>query len=399
MARGDIRHGGDPAQAEGMTVKRLPFRKLGLVFTIAAAGCGGNSDSTSPYRDNSAEVARIAAQIPNGFPNVRNTIILTQVPGQPSWTAAAGPGANVGGVFRSASLGKMVMAATVLRLAEDGKVKLDNRIDTYLTADLLTGLHVIDGIDRTGTITVRQLLNHTSGLPDYFEDGEPDGNGQSPFKQALLSDPERLWSPQEPILWTKANLRAQFVPGSSFHYSETGYQLLGLIVERVTGTELHVAYRRYIFDPLDMSHTSLEWREAKRSPLPIAPCYQGDLDLTEMRSLSSEWGGGGLLATAEDWSKFLRGVFEGRLFRKRETLSDMKRTSAQSENSYGLGLMRLNVDGTEMWGHMGYYSTWAMYDPARRVTYVGTLNQSEAQDSLATVAAALGQVVRDAQRR
>jgi hypothetical protein len=48
---------------------------------------------------------------------------------------------------------------------------------------------------------------------------------------------------------------------------------------------------------------------------------------------------------------------------------------------------------------MGYYSTWAMYDPARRVTYVGTLNQSEAQDSLATVAAALGQVVRDAQRR
>jgi D-alanyl-D-alanine carboxypeptidase len=375
------------------------------IAMAALAGCGGATSQKPTYRDNSAEVARIAAQIPVQFPAVRNVAMRVEVPGLPAWRAAAGkarpdgPAMSPDQPFRSASVGKMVMAATVLRLVEDGKVKLDGTLDAYLAPEILNGLHVLDGVDRSRQITVRQLLNHTSGLADYFEDGPTgDAEGLSPFKRELLANPSRLWTPEEPIQWAKSHLAPRFAPGQGFHYSETGYQLLGLVVQRASGQSLQDAYRKYVFGPLRMDRTSLEWREPNRATLPLAACFEGDLDLTDLRALSSEWGGGGLVTTAEDLARFLHGLFEGRLFRRADTLAKMKETSPQSDHTYALGLMRLNLDGTPAWGHLGHYATWAIYDPTRQVAYTGTLNQATAADSLPLILAATQEVVRDAEK-
>jgi len=285
----------------------------------------------------------------------------------------AGPGSaamQVGTPFEIASITKAVTAATVLLLVEDGKLRLDDPLKDVLPAGQTHGF--------AGTVTVRQLLSHTSGLPHYWEDGPKNREGNNVFLSAFLADSGRFWQAED-ILAAARTLPAKR-PGSRFHYSDTNYVLLGLMVERAAGRPLHQVFREKVFGPLGMTSTWLTYREKQRGITP-SHRYEGAEDLHNVPRQSADWAGGGLVSTARDLERFLRGLASGKLFRHPGTLDLMRKAvpTGDPDISYGLGLYRVKLDGGmgELWGHDGHGNSFAYYWPQRDITFTGTLNQTE----------------------
>lgn len=292
------------------------------------------------------------------------------------WQGAAGNIAGPGTApitpetpFEIASITKAVTAAATLRLVEDGLLSLDAKLGDLLPGSQTRGFNP--------NITVRQLLSHTSGLRHYWEDGPLDRAGRNAFLAAFMAAPNRSWTPRD-ILSYARDIPARS-PGASFHYSDTNYVLLGLIIERRTARPLHRVFREKIFDPLCMDDTWLTYREPRRSALP-SHRFEGDDDLHNIPRQSADWAGGGLMSTARDLEKFLRGLATGRLFHRPETLETMRQSVPVGESgiSYGLGLYRVDLGKGlgEVWGHDGHGNSFAYYWPQRDITFTGTLNQT-----------------------
>ena len=129
-----------------------------------------------------------------------------------------------------ASIGKLFTSVLIGILVEKGKISYEDTITQYFDDDLLSNLHVYKGNDYTKNIKIKHLLNHTSGLHDYFQDKPEQGK---PMIDILLDEPSRFWTPQEVIQWSKEHLKSHFPPGKGFHYSDTGYHMLGLIIEKI----------------------------------------------------------------------------------------------------------------------------------------------------------------------
>ena len=363
---------------------------VAIAFSALLSACGGGgSTAPDPSAQLAAQLQPIADAGVKSDPSVPSVLLAVSVKGD-SVAASVAAGVRAPGTtdparatdqMHVASVGKMFTAATVLRLAEGAKLSLDDSIARYLPAAIIKGLLVLNGVDRSSEITVRQLLSHTSGLPDYFEDGTL-VDGLSPFKQGLLADPQRHWSAEDTIAWTKANLTPIDEPGSVFHYADTNYQLLGLIVQNVTGTSLESAARSLVFDPLGMTSTYMEYTEAPRRGAGVALTHylSGSIDLAGVPAISSDWAGGGWATTSADLIRFLRGLFGGKLYKSASTLEQMKTVTAQSQAAdepYGLGLRFQGSTTTPLYGHFGYFSSFAFYDLANDIAVVGTLNQSD----------------------
>ncbi len=285
----------------------------------------------------------------------------------------AGPGSppmTVDTPFEIASITKAVTAATILRLVEQGKLRLDSPLSEVLPGGPSRGFQ--------GAITVRQLLSHTSGLPNYWTDGPRDRQGNNAFLRAFVAEPGRFWQPEEILAHSRAIPARR--PGGHFHYADTNYVLLGLIIERAAGKPLHLVFREQIFDPLGLPSTWLSYRGNPRGAAP-SHRYEGAEDLHEVPRQSADWAGGGLISTTRDLERFLRGLASGALFRHPGTLDTMRQAVPVGEDdiSYGLGLYRVKLaDGQgELWGHDGHGNSFAYYWPGRDITFTGTLNQTE----------------------
>jgi CubicO group peptidase (beta-lactamase class C family) len=163
--------------------------------------------------------------------------------------------------YAIASITKMYTAAAILTLHERGLVDLDETITAYLPGNLLAGIHVYRGTDHRDRIKVYQLVNQTSGLPDYFLD-KPRG-GRSVYQELAQGHDRALDLSQ--VLAIVRNLRPKFPPGERAAYADTNYRLLGAIIEAVTGTSLADAFQEMIFAPLDLKHTHL-YRAAESPP-------------------------------------------------------------------------------------------------------------------------------------
>jgi len=280
----------------------------------------------------------------------------------------AGPGSapmETDTPFEVASITKMVTAATVLRMVEDGKLALDARLAEILDSYQAKGFEAV---------TIRQLLTHTSGLPDYWSDASrPNG-----FLRAFLSEPERMWEPEEILACAREMRRG--TPGKRFRYSDTNYVLLGLVVERIAKLPLHRAFREMIFDPLGMKDTWMSYREGRRG---LAPShrFEGKEDLNAVPRQSADWAGGGLVSTTRDLERLLRGMATGGLFRKAETLDLMRESVPTGDEgiTYGMGLYHVDPGNGhgELWGHDGHGNSFAYYWPERGLFFTGTLNQTK----------------------
>jgi CubicO group peptidase (beta-lactamase class C family) len=287
-----------------------------------------------------------------------------------------------------ASVTKMYTAAVILKLHEQGKLNLDESIAAYLPAAQIDGIHVIGGTDYSRHIKVYQLINHTSGLPDYFED-KPKG-GSSLADEIKQGHDRLLDLPQ--ILAMVRTLTPKFEPGSrsgtKAHYADTNYQLLGAIMEAVTGQSIAEAFRTMIFAPLNLTQTYAYTASVAQSQPPPAAIYFKNRALHIPQLMASFAPDGGIVSTVPESLVFLRAFFDGKLFDPALFDRMMQQwNTVFFPIQYGYGLMRFKLPRIlspfqripEMLGHSGSTGSFAFYCPEKGVYMVGTINQIAAR--------------------
>jgi D-alanyl-D-alanine carboxypeptidase len=292
--------------------------------------------------------------------------------------------ANEDQTFHVASIGKTFTSVLFAKFFEQGRVDYEDRISQFFPKDLLDGLFVFHDNDYADKVLVRHLLNHTSGIADYFTDKPKKGKA---IVDLIIEEPGRFWSPQDTIQWSKTNLNPHFPPGEGFHYSDTGYQLLGLIVEKITGMPFHQSLHEEIFDPLGMVHTyQLFYSEpAASSPYSMASVHIRKWDVTNFKSISIDWAGGGLVSNTEDLLLFHQALKNHTLINK-DTFDRMKDWARFAKGiDYGYGLMSFRFKDLffllsnkyNMWGNSGSVGAYMYYVPALDTYLIGTFNQME----------------------
>lgn len=185
--------------------------------------------------------------------------------------------------FRAATVSKAVTAATAVCLAARNYWALDDPVTPFLPPairDLLGGLEDLPAID---TSTIRRLLNHTSGLPEYFFD--------EAFQRRAKAELGRLWCPVELVEAAVATGRLAFPPATDFSYGDTGYVVAGIAIEQVLNSPLGDACRSLVFDPVGMNATCLEWDEPPRGGA-VSHHYDGERNLLPLNtSFDRGWPG------------------------------------------------------------------------------------------------------------
>lgn len=283
-----------------------------------------------------------------------------------------------------ASIGKLFTSVLIGILVEKGMLSYDNTIPQYFDDDLLDNLHIYKGKDYTKDIKIKHLLNHTSGLHDYFSDKPKQCK---PMIDILFEQPSRFWSPQETIKWSKEHLKSHFPPGEGFHYSDTGYHLLGLIIEKITSKPFHEALLDYIFKPLGMNHSYLAHysEPIEISNNPLANLFGRNINVTDYCSLSIDYAGGGIVSTSEDLLKFMKALVNHQLIK--ETIFENMKDWAGFFNiffmgiDYGYGLMSFKTipllvpKKYKVWGNMGSTGSFMFYHPQLDTYIIGNLNQ------------------------
>lgn len=284
--------------------------------------------------------------------------------------------------YHFASIGKTTTAVMIGILHEKGLIDFNDPINKYLDKTIIQGLHVYKGREYSDQLLVKQLLNHTSGLPDYYMDKA--ANKQR-LLELMLSDPNRFWTPQQTINWSKEHLQPKFKPGKGFHYSDTNYQLLGLIIEHITGLPLHEAYQQYIFDPLNMQQSYLIWHSEPKSPsiYPMVDLYHGNLNLSQAKSISMSWASGGIVSTSEDMLKFLKAIVNHKVITEK-TLYKMQNWVKMAPNiRYAYGLMKFRFlmmpKKYDIWGNSGSIGAFMYYNPAMDVYTIGSFHKLNCQ--------------------
>jgi CubicO group peptidase (beta-lactamase class C family) len=286
--------------------------------------------------------------------------------------------------YHIASIGKTFTSLIIARLYERGRIGYDDPISRFLPSGMLKGLFHHRGTDHSRDVLVRHLLNHTSGIADYYEDKPVRGK---PVKQMVVEEPERFWKPEDTIAYTRENQKAVSVPGKKFHYSDTGYNLLGKIIENVTDRPFHENLHNEIFDPLGMVNTYLLFysEPRKKSPFPIADTFIGEHEVSTYKSISVDWAGGGIISTTEDLLLFQKALVTNTLIKK-ETFElcgrDLGKFGFGMDYGYGIlflnvGKMTLYMPGSlNMWGNFGSIAAYMFYNPVYDVYIIGSFNHS-----------------------
>jgi len=237
--------------------------------------------------------------------------------------------------FRIYSITKTFTATVMLQLVDEGVVALDDPVTKWLDDPAVA---LIPNVDR---VTLRQLLTHTSGIYDYLDDTD------SPFWNDAFLGPDADWAqvwtiPQLLAYAAAANHAPYFAPGEGLAYSNTGYLLLGLIVETATGRSFHDELRERVLEPLGLRDTALA--EGAELPAGTVDGYQlldGERVDVSAINLSWAWTAGGIVSTTADLARFARAVFAGELVSP--ALQEAMFTFSQETQfrlQFGMGVIR-----------------------------------------------------------
>ena len=294
--------------------------------------------------------------------------------GRVNFQGAAG-NASPDSPYFIASVTKMLTATVMMQLVDEGQLNLDAPIIDYLAGDLLTGMHVYKGTDYSHSLKVHHLIHQTSGLPDYFE-----GNLAEGFKQ----NHDRAYSVPDVLAIARQGSPAAAPDSGKSYYSDTNYQLLGAIIEVITGQGLANVFQARIFDQLELSATYLYdcGNPQPDQPLPI---YFKETPLSLPLTLTSERGAGGVVSTLADSLRFLQAYFDGDLFDKKHFERMLQWNALFFPMQYGYGLMRFKMprwmtlfsQTPELIGHSGSTGSFAFYVPSEKLYVAGTFNQFE----------------------
>ncbi len=282
---------------------------------------------------------------------------------------------------RIASNTKTYIAAATLRLWEDGLIGLDDPIAAHLPDTFVETLR--GGGYQPEVMTVRHLLTHTSGLDDH-------GNEQ--YAEQIVNNPQRRWSRADQLQICVDEGTVQGEPGTVYRYSDTGYILLGEMLERITGH----SFAEAVWEPIDRDAVGLDatWFETlepkPEGALQRAHQFYGDLDVTGFDPSFDLWGGGGIATTVDDLAVFTRALFTGGIYHDAGTLETMLSTLENLQpapgagerslppGAYRMGIWVLEHDGYTLYRHSGFWCTSATYVPELDLVITATANQHEA---------------------
>ncbi len=357
---------------------RFPRRlrqSLLAVLAVVLPGCGMSADYSMQTIPETLE--RATAANPGGR---GGGLILVAGPGESVEAYAAGRrgGADGGPLtpetpFGLASITKTLVAALTLIYAERGLVDLDApALAMVEDADWLLRRVRNDGFRRTLEATsLRDLLAHRSGLPDYWE--------SHAFYDVWHSHESKQWDHLELLDWA-GRMSPVCATGRCYRYSDTNYVVLGLLLEKRFGKALHDLLREEILAPLGMACTWMYFEEAAPAGCgPVAHSYEGRLDVTGNRLQSADWSGGGLYSTLADQHRFLAALFLNGELLKPASLAAMMRWQPTDEGrkvSYGLGLYKIEVDdGMTLVGHVGVHNAFSYLWQETGIILTGSLNQ------------------------
>jgi|SRR5215210_3514865 len=335
------------------------------LLAAAAGGCGSGADpkatatpASTAQRRPGERVAALDRPLDRALRRGARRVgasaagAAVVVRGRLVWAGAAGEAGRPDAVFSLASVTKPFIATLTLRRVEQGRLSLHDTVARWL-GDAVPA--------EVGRARIRDLLGHTSGLADYFDD---------PAVQAADSDPRHRWT--EPELLRAIHREA---PPGSFAYRNSNYILLGAILRRVGGRRTGAQLRDEILRPLGLRHTSLD-----RDPA-LARRFAGG-----GRQDNDLWGelfsDGGMAGTAPDVARFFDALLVGeRLLRP----GSLRRMTAPGPNgTYGLGLGSAGLGRCRLWGHTGFYPGWtseALTERRSGVTAVVLLHGAQRGDA------------------
>lgn len=265
--------------------------------------------------------------------------------------------------FRVASLTKVFVATAILRLREQGLLSIEDPISKYISPSHIEILK--SGGYHPDQILIRHCLDHTSGLYDYAEGGPE-------YIEIAIQNPTKRWTRTEQIQFAMDYGKPHAASGEEHHYSDTGYVLLGEIIEQLTNDGLAKGLRDLLkFDTLGMTSTYLESLEDRPQGIESSvQRYLGDINTTQWDNSVDLYGGGGLVSTTRDLSVFLQALFSGGVFEKEDTLDVMllkkEHTNLEDvlpEQRLGFGAVVGKKSGAELYMHSGFWGTLFAHYP------------------------------------
>ena len=311
-----------------------------------------------------------------------------------SWIGASGNMQKTSRYF-IASVTKLYVTAVIMRLVEENRIKLNDKIEKYLPGHICQNLLVIKGIDYSQFITISHLISNTSGLPDYFFHKQ---TGGKTVASDLLEGNDESWHLDKTINLIK-NLKPKFKPGAKgkASYSDTNYQLLGGIIESVTGKSVGEVFKEYIFSELNLQDTYAYENPDDNTPVPY---FYKSKQLWLPNYMTSVAVEGGIVSTATESMIFLKEFFNGRFFPK-EKINDLKKWNLILPPPglffFGIGLEKLWIPRIvspfkpikEIIGFWGQTGSFAFYNVESDLYFTGTTNQINGAGHKAVVKAML----------
>lgn len=295
---------------------------------------------------------------------IPGAIVGIWVPGRGTWVVARGVSnlenntpMKVNDRVRIASITKTFVATVVLQLVDEGRLSLDDTIDRFVTR-----------VPNGDAITIRQLLNHTSGLYDFIFDPV--------FQAACAADPLEKWTPRQ-LLSSSVLHDPYFAPGAGFRYSNTNYVLLGMVVEKLTGRGIGTEISRRVLEPLSLDNTTFETDPEITEPASrgYTEEYGRPVDITR-RDPSMGWASSGMSSNLEDLRVWSLAFANGGLISEESEIEQADLVNdPNSEVKYGAGLM-------EWGGFVGHegnafgFSTAMFHLPSKNATIVVIFNRS-----------------------
>ena len=339
---------------------------ISVIILICIAGLIAGCSSSSPIvpATFSSETVQKMQQIVESTKSdykLPGVIVGVWISGMGEWIYASGIGDTATGQpvtspdkMRIASITKTYTATVVLQLIDEGKLTLDTKLDRFAPY-----------VPLADKITIRHLLNHTSGLFTY--------SGET-FTNTLLKDPKTVWTPRQ-LVDLGISQPATNAPGEQHSYSNTNYILLGIIIEQLTGNKVEDEVQKRILVPLGMNASSFPSTGTTKIQSPFShgywPSEAGVLrDITEIDP-SSHWTSGAIISNIFDLRVWGEALAQGRLLSGKmqgERLNWVQNPH-DSNKYYGLGIMRFG----DFWGHDGTmpgYESLVYHLPSRNATIV-----------------------------
>jgi len=273
------------------------------------------------------------------------------------------------------SVGKTYVAAVALKLIQEGKLNLEDKVSSYLGR-----YDWYDEIPNAADITVRMIMNHSSGVMRY--------EFKEKFTRDLTANPAKEWKPEELLTYILGE-KGAFKAGEGWEYSDSNYILLGMIIEKITGKKYYELLQKTILQPFQLTNTL---PSDKRNLESLAQGYAGienefggkdkviQGDGLFIINPQFEWTGGGIYSTTGDLAKWGKLLYEGKVIDTSLMLSSAVPAKLGRDTRYGLGVIIRPTSLGIAYGHSGFfpgYMTELLYFPGEQICAAIQCNSSD----------------------